>query len=338
MEPTEHLVIRDPQLNNQSLEVVKVWNLRNCKILSQSKIGGLPSGFTADKHGQPRNVHVGDLVWFAQKRYAVIGTLRIKAVYPIREVKSLEDIETLRKDSLYSSLEATYWDSLRDDLPKLKGRVIKFASVETEFGQQFSEADQFLLNSPPNFQQSWVVLDSPENKELLRNKGKSLFADSPQDNANGDYGMIIPRVRLEVMQIWKDGYFGNRLPGENLHFDHVVPRSLGGPGILKENIVPLPDAINLKKKDRVVWAFVTVARAWGLLKQEECDAWGDMYAEGQIFERQKMLTRSITADIRTRPRDEQRKFYFQILAEYAGEERVRRLFKAAGPGALPPNV
>jgi len=333
MEPTEHLVIRNPELNEKNLDVIKVWNLRKCEVLTQSKIGGVPAGFAADKHGQPRNVHAGDLVWFAQSDYGVIGTLRIKTVYPITKVKSHSDIDELKRQ--HPALAATYWEHLREQLPKLNGRVMYFAGVATAFVQQFSLAEQFRLNKLG--QRSWVVLNAENKKELFKNQGQSAEAASLEYEAGGDYGKITPRVRFLIARIWKDECFGDQEPGEAIHLDHVVPKALGGPGILVENIVRLPASINLAKKHFVVKDFVDVARIWGLLTDEEYSGWGEMFDENAILTRQQRnLTERITMAIRGKPPHEQRKFYFQILEKLVGK-RVRELFKAAGV-PLPPDV
>ena len=332
----EHLVIRNASLNNQNLDIVDEMDLRKMKILTESLIGRMPSAFTAGEDGHSKHVHTGDLVWLAQAGYGVIGTLRISQVYPVAEVRSHAEIDVLKKDSRYSSLEATYWEHLRDRLPNLKGRAMYFASVAITVEQQFSKTDQFRLSLPPHFQQSWVVLtDSVKKGQFFSKRGQSLSAALAEEEAGGDYGAITPKVRLAVRGIWKDEFFGDRLPGEELHYDHFVPRALGGPGILAENIVPTPGPINQVKKHKLVPEFADVADAWGLLSEEEYRTWGSMFDNAATLENQRNLTKRITSTIRARPHDEQRKFYFQVLEKGVGP-RVRTLFTEAG--ALPPNV
>lgn len=318
----EHLVIRNAGLNNQ----VEVMDLRRIEVLSQSLIGRKPSPFAPDNQGQPK-VHVGDLVWLAQSGYGVIGTLRITGVHQIAEVRSHEDIDTLKR--LHRTLEATYWEDLRGQLPKLNGRVMYFGAVSTTVESRFTLAEQFRLNLPKNAQLSWWILSDPTKRaEYFSKQGQSVSAAIAEEEAGGEYGSITAKVRLTVAQIWKGECFGDRKEGEFLHYDHFVPKALGGPGIYAENIVPLPDTMNLVKQHKVVRGFADIAYQWKLLTEDEYQNWGHMFDDNNaVIEKQRDHVRRITAEIRNRPQVEQRRFYFQILEKGIGP-RVRHLFAA----------
>ena len=53
--------------------------------------------------------------------------------------------------------------------------------------------------------------------------------------------------------------FGLQLKSHLYDIDHVVPRSLGGPGNIEENLYPLPSSINRKKSDAVPAGIFVVA-------------------------------------------------------------------------------
>jgi len=91
----------NPEINHEY--VVEVSTLRKCKILTQSMIGRAPAGFNRAKKGPCRRPSVlAQPVWCDRyfENYCCLSNQRGKI---------LEDIEALRKDSLYSSLEPTYW-------------------------------------------------------------------------------------------------------------------------------------------------------------------------------------------------------------------------------------
>lgn len=102
-------------------------------------------------------------------------------------------------------------------------------------------------------------------------------------------------------------------------FDHFVPRSVGGPGIFEENVVPMHFSINRAKSNRIPREFIITAyeykeRFTGLeLTNKTVANWNHSLNRGREFEFQKKISKDITAKVSNWPEKEQRKFYFSIL-------------------------
>lgn len=319
----EHLIIRNASLN--STEVIR---LDPTGCFTQVRVGANP--FALDAMGAPRDVRPGDLLWVAQSGYGVVGTARITHLSPPVSVSSLDDIEALRRE--HRGFAPTYWDDLRDRLPgaRAKGGVLKLVFVHYEQGVTFTPGEQFRLVRKRGAQNSWIVFrDDQAKAAAFAKRGISVSATLLEEEA-GDYGAIPDKIRWAVIQVWKTHCVGQRQhPDEPCEFDHFVPKALGGPGILLENVIPLPRHLNRAKSHRVPASLAAIARQWNLLTDEEHRTWGDPTAEGSVRRGQEQLTRRVTAAIRGRPVPDQRRFYFEVLETGIGPH-VRTYFEEAG--------
>lgn len=329
----EHIVIRNAGLNNATRI-----SLGKDMEFTQTAIGRSP--FRLDHEGRPVDVRVGDRLFIAQAGYGVIGSSRIAEVSQRVSIARHEDIDALRKR--YPSLEATYWESLRDSMLKARERskALQFVGVRATLERAYPDEEQFPLNRARGEQSSWVVLDTSARKErVFARRGVSVSA-TLAERTEGDYGSIPDKVRWAVTAIWKGANFGERKPGEALHYDHFVPKALGGPGILAENVIPLPKSLNLAKKHLVVRGFAMVAHEWGLLTTREAAAFDSSDQRKTPAVRQARLTKRVTKLIRSRPLSEQRRFYFAVLERSidraSNGKTMRSLFAEAG--ALPPGT
>lgn len=321
----EHLIIRSASVN--STEIIRV---ASAGEFTQVRIKQNP--FATDANGHPRDLKPGDPVWVAQSNYGVIGKVYL-AEKPLTmfTVEGLERIEALRK--AFPGLSATYWDTVRDRLAEARGKhqELKMAVIHYERGENFPLADQFRLVRKRGAQNSWMSFRSEADKaEAFAKRGTSVSSALLEEDAGGDYGLITDKIRWAVLQVWKDRCAGVRNgEGEPCEFDHHVPRALGGPGVLLENVIPLPRSLNRAKSHRAPVSFPRVAQRWGLLTDSEAASWGDVVSEGAVRANQERLTKRVTAAVRKLPVLDQRRFYFQVLEDGLGRH-VRSYFEEAG--------
>ena len=324
----EHLTIRNAALNNLDLDVLEYIDLRDMKCLTQTRKGGSP--FALGPDGLPKNVDAGDRVWVAQAGYGVIGTVLITNIHQPVQIRNHEDVSRLKKE--VRSLEATYWESLRDLVDELKGKSLGFIALDVRAERVLETAEHFRLTKPKGMQSSWFTLTEEMKASLFAKQGQSVSAALLEDETLGEYGVISPKVKYLVRQIWSDLTDRIHADGEVVHLDHLVPKALGGPGCLIYNVIPLPGSQNVWKQHAVPPALPMVAHRWKLLSDEEHQGWGAMDDIPSVKEQQRDLTKRVTATMRKRPVLEQKRFYFEVM-EYAYGASVRERF--ARHNALP---
>lgn len=319
----DHLIIRNADLN--STDVIR---LPASGSFTQASIGRSPFALSDD--GTPRDLGLGDVLWIAQAGYGVVAKARIAGIAPEVTITSLEDIEALRR--AHRHLAATYWDDLRDRLAKARetGKPVKFIAINYDQADNLPLNEQFRLVRERGMRSSWISFrDQAAKAKAFAMQGTSVSSALQEDEA-GDYGAIPDKIRWAVIQVWKTRCVGERQSAdESCEFDHFVPRALGGPGILLENVIPLPKSLNRAKSHRVPASFPTIAYRWSLLTDDERRSWGDPTAEGELRRRQEQLTRRVTAAVRKLPVDDQRRFYFEVLEAGVGTH-VRAYFAEAG--------
>jgi hypothetical protein len=323
----EHIVIRSLTANGLPRNDASIQRQAR-GVLTQTRIGRPPFKLGAD--GRPLTIHEGDEIWLAYSGYGVTGKLRITKVVPVIDLRTDADVNAAAEQ--FYSLDPTYWNDVRSKVERASARdqPVYLCAFHVEPTQHFEVEDHFLLNKPRHAEWSWMTLDTDEKREQYLALRNTPIVQGPfADDGVRDYGFISPRVKLAVNMAWKGKAWGPVEAGESLHFDHFVPKALGGPGIYPENVVITASTLNLAKKHRIPSALPQVARQWDLLTQQEVENWGLFDGDKRDFERQQRLCRRVTAQIRERPEKERREFYLEVLSLGTGED-VRAKFIEAG--------
>ena len=170
----------------------------------------------------------------------------------------------------------------------------------------------FRLNLKKGAQNSWYTLNDETGGDLFALRGVPVVTGGTEDLEN--YGTINGKVKNLAFQVW-----GTMTPipaeaGETKHWDHWIPRSLGGPGIFVENVVPLPAGMNLKKSAFVAAGFLGVAKMQGLLLPEDLKLDWQMFPEGGgVKNAQAAAVRRVTSHVKEWPVDRQKAFYFAVM-------------------------
>ena len=207
----KHLIKR----KNLDYEIKGGWM---CEV----KRGGSPNG---------SKVKPNDTVYIAQSGYAIFGKGKVIDVKDIVVVSTLEEFV---KYSLNNS-------NIKDDdfwLMKIK---------------QYSKLDifqaihilEYELDEVEQFERCY-----PLEKRFLKTSAWYYLEDNfslPELKVNTQLTLHIPtKVREEVYHQFK---INSKV--HIVDIDHVVPRSLGGPGNIIENLVPISPSINRRKSNRV---------------------------------------------------------------------------------------
>lgn len=222
--PKKHLIKR----KNLGYKISDGW-------LCEVKRKSAPSG---------SNVQKGDRVYVAQNGYAIFGSGIVQEVQLIQKKGIRDFVNYALNDSKIK--DESFWNS------KFK----KYASSEEEevyfiLEYKLEQVEQFEVTYPleDRFlkQSAWYYLE--DNFELKFEKITTALTKH-----------IPTKMREEVYHIFKI-----QMQGEHsIDIDHVVPASLGGPGNLIENLIPIAASINRRKSNRVPSKIFDFAKKFGI--------------------------------------------------------------------------
>jgi len=223
----QHIIKRNLSINGGDESILK----KGLQWYVQVRIGSTPNGF--------KETSINDEAFLYEVKSKVIwGKGVIKQKTELIELTNLDElIEYSQKYTNYKN--NAYWggsiilDKL--GLEKLK-TSFKIKLFETEILQTPLEEpiaiDHNKFNDNP--QLSWITLspDAPFEKIQISDK----FLD----------GEITPNLRFKIQQkfqfVSKDFVYD---------IDHFVPKSVGGPGNIEENLIPLHFSVNRNKSDQI---------------------------------------------------------------------------------------
>lgn len=186
------------------------------------KIGSSPSGYKAEKN---------DTVFIAQNGYAIFAKAVITRVKPIVTLTGFNDFV---KYSLQTSAvkDDTFW------LSKIKQYSNKKEPFKVFiFEYYLGEIEQFDFCIPLENkflkQSAWYYLEDDFELKLPENK-INLTAHIPT------------KIREEVFHQFKI-----QSDEHIIDIDHFIPSSLGGPGNIIENLIPISPTLNRRKSNHV---------------------------------------------------------------------------------------
>jgi hypothetical protein len=190
------------------------------------------------------NVRKGDRVYVAQNGYAIFG------------LGIVQEVKLVQKNGLKSLVNYALNESKIKDESFWNSKFKKYASVEDEevyfiLEYKLEQVEQFEVTYPleDRFlkQSAWYYLE--DNFELKFEKITIALTRH-----------IPTKMREEVYHVFKI-----KMKGEHsIDIDHVVPASLGGPGNLIENLIPIAASINRRKSNRVPSKIFDLAKKFGI--------------------------------------------------------------------------
>lgn len=186
------------------------------------KLGSSPSGFKAQKN---------DIVFVAQNGYAIFAKAVITKIKPIVTLIGLSDFVKYSQQTSKVKDDA-FW------LSKIKHYSNKkepFKVFVLEYYLSEIEQFEFCIPLETRFlkQSAWYYLEDDFELKLPKNK-TNLTAHIPT------------KIREEVFHQFKI-----QSNEHIIDIDHFIPRSLGGPGNIIENLIPISPSINRRKSNHV---------------------------------------------------------------------------------------
>jgi hypothetical protein len=178
------------------------------------------------------NVKIGDIVFVAQNGYAIFGSGIVHQINKVK-INGFQDfVNYALNDSKIK--DDAFWQSKFKKYSVNKNIEVEYHILEYKLKdvQQFDITyplhDRFLKQS------AWYYLE--DNFELVSQKFEAELTKH-----------IPTKMREEVYHLFKI-QMGNE---HIIDIDHVVPASLGGPGNIMENLIPISASINRRKSNRV---------------------------------------------------------------------------------------
>lgn len=235
-------------------------------------------------------VEVGDLVYVAEAGYAIFGSGTVKEVRR-HTLNSAEEV----LDFVFTKAQVSqdkYWMSQLEKVaksPSASFHILEYLLVDrVVFEQPYLLQRRFLQQS------SWYYLEDSfelETVELMT-----------------ELNTKIPGVmRAEV-------YHKFSLQGKShlIDIDHHVPKSVGGPGNIEENLVPIGLGLNRYKSDRIPSGLFRHAKTLGIsLTPVQRDARPDLYLNDRGSKR---IAKDLVREINAQAIDRARAIYADIRA------------------------
>jgi hypothetical protein len=235
------------------------------------------------------NVTKGDLVYVAQNGYAIFGLGVVQEVVSVQKkgfrnfVNYALNESKIKDDSFWNSKFKNYASGEDDEVYHIL--EYKLRDV-VQFDVTYPLEERFLNQS------AWYYLE--DNFEL---KFEKLITELTKH--------IPTKMREEVYHVFKIQMDGEHI----IDIDHVVPASLGGPGNIIENLIPISSSINRRKSNRVPSKIFDFAKKFDIKVPTKIKIGHErFYAEKEM----KDCARKIIEKINQQPLDEIKQDYQQI--------------------------
>lgn len=248
--------------------------------LCEVKRKSTPSGST---------VKVGDLIYVAQNGYAIFGLGIVQEVQSVQKcgfkdfVNYALNESKIKDDSFWNSKFKRYASGEDGEV----FFILEYKLIDVvQFDVTFPLEERFLKQS------AWYYLE--DSFELKFEKKSSELTKH-----------IPTKMREEVYHIFKI-----HMPEEHIiDIDHVVPASLGGPGNIIENLIPISASINRRKSNRVPSKLFDFSKKFGLKIPPNLNIRHDkFYSEKEL----KDLARKIIEKINLQSIEEIKKDYQEV--------------------------
>lgn len=235
------------------------------------------------------NVKVGDLIYVAQNGYAIFGLGIVKEVQSVQKrgfknfVNYALNESKIKDDSFWNSKFKRYASGEHDEV----FFILEYRLVDVvQFDVTYPLEERFLKQS------AWYYLE--DSFELKFEKKSSELTKH-----------IPTKMREEVYHIFKIQMQEEHI----IDIDHVVPASLGGPGNIIENLIPISASINRRKSNRVPSKLFDLSKKFGLKIPTNLNiSHNRFYSEKEL----KDLARKIIEKINQQSIDEIRKDYQEV--------------------------
>jgi hypothetical protein len=245
-----YLIKRNPDFSKYGIiEKRKTIN----KVYSESIIT------SSIKSPLPGDLNVGDRIWVAESGWGIYANGLVKEIVKVEIFDGVDSlISFIDKDRLKDS---AYW---LDKVIRFKSRLEQDPSCVFKFQEYF--IDQKLLNIAIPLVGNLERLGKPglisSMIKLTENEIKFLEVPSFEKVKFKLNGNIPSALKLDIYS-----FFNTNLAIQHfIDIDHFVPKSIGGPGNIIENLIPIGLSLNRYKSNSIPKGFFLEASKYPELK------------------------------------------------------------------------
>jgi hypothetical protein len=257
----KYLIKRSPDFTRNGIIVKRNQSLKG---YSQGTILDMPIS---------NKLKIGDIIYVAEKDYGIYAKGTVTKVHDIVRFNNIEEILNYYTNNKIK--DASYWLEFIQRLSKEK-----LTNPYAVFSFQEFFINQKILEK--------VVTYSGE-LEKLKKIQVSIYEipdsiisliENPTTNIVNELESKIPNsLRLDLYSLFNKNYKLSTW----IDIDHFVPQSIGGPGNIPENLVPVGFNLNRYKSDLIPIGLFYTARNYPLLQ---------MYCEKYFFETKESFIKS----------------------------------------------
>jgi len=297
-----------------------IWFISPSIVNSNEKIGDINTSFIINKI-KPRNtnyIKYNDVIRFAEKGYGIWKTCKIRSVNLIK-IETIESLNELRKNIDPYLVNEYFREKFNESISLFKSSKAVYCFIAEH---EIVDLEENSLKLIKGIQGSVHIIDNKNIKILAEKPMTSLYNNS-FENSGFVPGKLINECRVLFSQI--ETFASSAISG---HIDHIVPNSLGGPGCLLENLMPLDSKLNIVKSNVTDKPFFNVAARWNLNTKISEDFLTNFNLSKRL--RYDDIVKSVTKEIWSKPLKERRRFYWDVRAEIYPYLNFELAYKKAG--------
>ena len=231
---SNHLVKKSSAFVDKGLIIPKPGNSTYC----ETRVNGNPNGY---------KIKINDTVFVAEAGYAIISKGVVTSPPRIVKVKSLEELFSYVSTSKIK--QQKYWFNIAMEKVFRRTNFNYLSILEYTLSNEPLESP-VPLQEKFNKQSSWYYL--PDDFEL------------PTHNQTLELSLKIPTsLRFKLFYS-----MNSSVDGSFVDIDHFVPKSIGGPGNIEENLHLVGLSINRRKSDQIPAGLFIVAKEMGIYAAE----------------------------------------------------------------------
>ena len=292
-----YLVMRKPQFSSNGIIVKR---RKKNKGLSETGFNQKPRSHKLQK---------GDSVYIYETKYGIYAKGSVNKVGSIVKIDNLDDaIKFYSKNKL----DSNYW---MEQLVKLSNKKKQNEKMSINYQQYF--INQTLLpKTVPLLGELEHLKFRQGGITSLDNQTVKHIEENPSFQYLNKLELDIPmNLRLDIYSLFNT----NLKISHIIDIDHFVPKSLGGPGNVIENLVPIGLSLNRYKSNSIPSGFFQVANSYESLKSFVKVKYKDKLGYIRGDKNAEAQAEKINQEILEWPINEAKEFYKKVLEKHHPE-------------------
>lgn len=248
-------IVKTMELHQRNYLIKRSNSIRELKKSNSKKKGYFEIIITNDNKTPPSNkLRNGDLIFVAETRGGIYAKGKVIESFPVKEFESVEEVLKFSKQFKDDS----YW---LNKIRSFQEKLLINKDSKLKFHEYF--VSQKLLPKTIPYNGPLKEYDASEKRGLAHvffelNQTDIEYLKKPDYKLKTVHKLdskIPGDLRLKIVSFFNQ----DNSIGHLIDIDHFVPKSVGGPGNIIENLVPVGFSLNRYKSDSIPRSFFQVA-------------------------------------------------------------------------------